>query len=590
MKKPRRIVALVGVLVALAWSVPKRALAGDAFALRANQITFYSDRYLLVGRGDVELQRPDGTRLRGDYFAMNLRLNRYVLAGNVVAQTPAGELKGAAFSEYLDQHRIYFIPVTSEPDRWTFLGDDFAHPLRGREMPGDAFDLPGNDLGAAYVKSNKALIVPHQSVRFTPAQLSVQGVFVPLPDYFYLFSENPNFAENSLSGAEFDGPFPFAGGEHSLSTAHLRYDQFNGLYLAFEQHWVSNHSYIVTSINPLTRPQKQYNLIGFDRLSPVLQVHGFVQESTFQHGFSQPLTAGGVANLQLTLGLRHSFLQLTGDQFYESLLADPAPINGLKYYGDPSHNFVPDHPSDAFLTWTGVDHRLGYIPLYFRVRSGYGFAHNGITPEQRIGASSIPTIFEHFAGITLYSPSFRINRDKHHRDTFLNFVFDKQRTWFSLPHFIDAQTSTASISKQFSPKFSAFVDYSISNIGDFWGAQQSLVYPQLAAAPVSPLNGQSYPDYLGFHGFATTRSLVEGITFAPSPNLSGSIQMRENHDFPVPIPEPTSRPQIGVAPLQATADVRIRLNNNLLIDLSRSYYFGFGSQYFSPQFNFLLSQ
>ena len=280
-----RLAMLCAVSLSLPWCLPSNVDAAAvpakaALDLDARHVTFFSERYLLVGDGDVRLRCADGTTVTGDYFAMNLRLNRYIVAGNIHVATPQGSYDGAGYSAYLDQRRVYFLPVTDQPDRWTFLDGDFSHPLLGREMPGDAFDLPPNDLGVAYILSKEARIEPHQSIRFTPAQLNVQGVFTPLPDYVFVFSSNPNFAQNSLVGAELDAPYPFAGSNDSLSTFHIRYDQNNKLYAAFEQHFVGRHSYLVTSINPLTRPQKQYNLLAFDALSPVLQFRTFAQENT----------------------------------------------------------------------------------------------------------------------------------------------------------------------------------------------------------------------------------------------------------------------------------------------------------------------
>ena len=273
-------------------------------------------------------------------------------------------------------------------------------------------------------------------------------------------------------------------------------------------------------------------------------------------------------------------------------------MNGVNqyYYGDPSHVWVPDHPTDAFLTWTSVDHRISHLPIFYRLRSGYGFANNSITAESTIGGAAVSTVYDKFAGVTAFSPSLRLARDSHHRDLDLNLLFDKQRSFFSLPHFVDVQTETASISKTYSRRFSAYVNYSITNTGDNWGSQQAVAYPA-PTPPVSEVTGETFPGFTAFRGFATTRSLVEGAAFVLSPNVSGSVQVRENHDFPEPIPGPTSAPQIGlggpqqigVSPYQATLDLRVRLNANFLVDVTRSYSFGFGNTYLG-QYTFLLSQ
>jgi len=428
------------VLVLFSGVTPAAHAAGSGqFELSARRITYYSDRFVIAADDDVVVHLADGTALHGQTFAMDLRLNRFVIAGDVRLITATETYEGAAFAEFFDYDRAYFVPITSEPDRWTFAGGDWSKPLRGREMPGDTFALPDLQGERPFLHATKALIVPKNSVRFTRVQLNTGLAFAPVPSYFLNFSANPNFAQNALAGAYADAPYPFAGGGHALATAHLRYDQLNKLYASYEQHLVSERSYLVASANPLTRPQKQFNLLAFDRLSPKTQIQSLLQVNTFQHGLSQPLASAGYANVQATAGLRRSFLQLNMNGFYDSLLADPAP---LTYYGDPSHNFVPDHPLDAQLAWTGFDQAvrrvplthvsLGTLPLTYRLRSGIGLAHNGITPLQIFGGTAFPTIWQHFAGVTVASAPLHALRD--HRttrnDLLFTATFDGQRQWF----------------------------------------------------------------------------------------------------------------------------------------------------------------
>jgi hypothetical protein len=181
----------------------------------------------------------------------------------------------------------------------------------------------------------------------------------------------------------------------------------------------------------------------------------------------------------------------------------------------------------------------------------------------------------------------------------LNAVFDKQRQAFSEPHHVDSTQITISASKTFDKHVSAYIGYSIANTGDFYGALQSQIYtPQI---PVSPITGQSYPGYAAFDGFATSRSLSESLIWTPNQNLTLNLVWRENHDFPIAIPYMTSLPafgqssgtqqaDIGVSPQQLTGDLRIRLRPNLLVDLTRSYYFNWGNRRWTPQFTFLISK
>ena len=110
--------------------------------LNAKSINFYYDRFLLEADGNVRLRTSDGFTVTGDAFSMDLKLNRFMVAGHVTLHDASGTVSGAAISDFLDFKRIYFVPVTSEPDRWTFLNGDLAHPAKGRVMPGDVFYFP----------------------------------------------------------------------------------------------------------------------------------------------------------------------------------------------------------------------------------------------------------------------------------------------------------------------------------------------------------------------------------------------------------------------------------------------------------------
>ena len=110
--------------------------------LNATRLDFYYNRFLIEGDGNVRLRTSDGFTVTGDAFSMDLKLNRFMVAGHVTLHDSTGTVSGAAISDFLDFRRIYFVPVTGEPDRWTFLDGDLAHPVKGRVMPDDAFYFP----------------------------------------------------------------------------------------------------------------------------------------------------------------------------------------------------------------------------------------------------------------------------------------------------------------------------------------------------------------------------------------------------------------------------------------------------------------
>ncbi len=556
------------------------------FSLRAKTIAFYSSRYIVGAQGSVVVRLGDGTVISANTFFMDLRLNRFLVAGNVTVERGDVSLEGAALAYYFDFDRVYFLPVGAEPDRWTYVDGDYAHPLRGREMPGDAFYLPDVSTERIFLTATKAVVDPRQSVHFWPATINFGIAKVPFPGYFLLYSPNPNFAQNALAPANVDGPYDFLGGSHALSTLHLRYSTMNGVYFALEQHQVSDDHYIVASINPLTRPEKQYNLLGFVHPAPAIEISPALQENAFQSGFTQPLQATATVQPQINLALPRSGIQITPIWYYESLLAMPAPIDGMYYYGAPVHAWGPDHPLNISLTWQGYQNQVDHLPLYFRLRSGLGYAHNEPTPLSTLGLTppfnpAYVTLYTRTLGITLLSPSVRIGRD--HRgaayDTQFNATLDKQIQWSSpLPHHVDTTQLTLSLSKEIVTHVQTLVQYTNLNVSDRYNNEldQSDAYPSFAGVGIGNV---LYPEYRAFRGFATTRALTGQILVTPNPGLTFSASMRTDDDFPIAIPQQQSQPQVGVPPNQATFDVRFKVNSILSIDISRAYYFNWGGYY-----------
>jgi hypothetical protein len=572
-----------------------------AYRVTANRVAFYSNRYILRADGNVVVTLGDGTRIAGNAFYNDLRLNRFVVAGHVTIQPPGQDpIHGAAFAEYLDFDRAYFVPVLSEPDRWTFAAGHYEHPLLGREMPGDTFYLPNLSGEGVFCYARVAVVDPRQSVRFNAVRINFGAVFVPFPSYFLNYSPNPNFAQNALNGAFGDAPLDFAGGEHGLATAHLRYDSVDHLFAAYEEHIVSDNSYIVASINPLTRPLKQYNLLALDRLSPGLEFQLDWQETAFQHAFSQPLSATAYLNLQLTASLPHSFLRLNDYQYYDSLLAKPSTESaGTPYYGDPTHPWVPYHPSNVQLTWVGYLHTIYSLPFYYQLRSSAGVATDTLAAVQTLGGVTYTKEYDKGVGINVASKSLTILRDPtgQHRDLSLNASFDKQRLYYSIPHHIDQTNVTASLTKIFSPQVTLLTSYNNLNTGDFYGAQQSQAYPGNAFY-LNPFTGLSYQISPGFRGFGTTRSLTEQLVYVPSQALTFNLAFRANHDFPKPIVGPVQLTgdtvnfvNYGASPYEADLDVRFRVTRTLVLDVARAYYFNFGGvERWTPQFQFQIEK
>lgn len=567
--------------------------AAATIRVHARSVRFYADRFLLEADGAVRVTTSDGMTLRGDAFSMDLKLNRFVLAGHVRASDPAGSQDGAALADFLDFKRIYFIPLLAPagaaavPDRWTFLNGDFAHPAKGREMPGDTFYLPDTGAAKPYIVTDGATVGTRSFIRFGASRVDLgagMGAYVPMPSYYVNFSGDPHLGDNSLAGANFDATYEFAGNANAISALHGRYDTQNKTYLSFEQHLSGSKAYAIFSVNPLTRPSKFWNLLLSDKPSPLTQIRTFTQLHTFQSGLSSPLESGQFTTLQITQGLPHSFLQLATQFTNFSLI--PRPI-------DPTHGVIPNHPFQAELSAQSFANRVGRSPFYELLTFGLGYTHDAYG-LQNVGGVSYQTIWNHSAGLQVYLPSFALTHaDAIGKNYYLNLSAQKTRTWYSSPHFVDVTSTLAGISRVFSPHVSAFTAYSVRNVGDYYasGLGEQVYTPFVPVA-----GGIPYPGYAAFSGAATFRTLSLGATYSNRGDFSASLLARKHDDFPRPIPNFFATPPLdvlgreiagenylGEPPYDLTADVRARLNPHLSIDVSRTYFFHFGNRGWSPE-------
>lgn len=590
------------------------ARANTIVRLTADHVSFYYDRFLVEADGNVRIQTSDGFSASGDAFSMDLKLNRFLVAGHVTLRVGNEQASGAALSDFLDFNRIYFVPVTNEPDRWTFLNGDLAHPVKGRTMPGDSFEFP--DLPEQpSITANGAVIGTKNYVRFTGANAILAGASIPLASYVVNFSPNQYFAQNSLSGANFDATWNVAGNNNALSAVHLRYDTQNHAYLAFEQHFVGQHEYAIFSANPLTKSQRFFNLVTYEKLGQRFQIQTFTQYFINQGVLLQapPLSETQTTFVNATQAFPHSYLQLSTN-FTNYNLLGPGSFNNNNPAGSLSH------PSQMQLTATSFQNRIGKLPLYVQTYEGYGFNHDSVGPNQY--ATPLPpwqsglqsfgsgtcfykkvlqacptpytTIWNTVFGFTFFTPSVKIgSRDNPYQTFYLNAAFNKQRQWNSLPHHVDNTTTTFSLSRQFSRPVNSYLSYQIMNTGDY--------YLQGGYQPCAPQPDPSKPAYCpssltSFRGVSTLRTLTLGINYDPNPEFNASLVGRHHADFPIPVPDlfplpltnvigqPLYNNYLGQPPNDLTADVRFKILPHMILDVQRTYYFNFGNIRWSPYF------
>src|SRR6516162_2544544 len=303
--------------------------------LNAKRVDFYYDRFLLEADGDVQLRSSDGYTVTGDAFSMDLKLNRFLIAGHVTLHDASGTVSGAAISDFLDFQRIYFVPVTTEPDRWTFLNGDLAHPAKGRVMPGDVFEFPSLPQQPS-ITGTGAIVGTKTYVRFMNSHTYLGSVPIPLGSEAVNFSANQYFAQNTLSGATVDLTWNVAGNNNSLSAVHFRYDPTYHLYLAFEQHLIGQHEYAIFSVNPATGDRKWWNLNLYEKLGSRFQISTFTQYYTQQDFLQEPRAAQQTTFLSATYAFPHSYVQATSQLTNYNVLG-PGSLEHNSIGGSLSH-------------------------------------------------------------------------------------------------------------------------------------------------------------------------------------------------------------------------------------------------------------
>ena len=552
--------------------------------LHADHIEFYYDRYLIEADGHVQLQTSNGMTISGDTFSMDLRLNRFLVASHLHLRSRGGDLDGAAIADLLDFDRVYFVPVISKPDRWTYENGDFTHPLKGRQMPGDVFYFPDVSHTSVSLSATSAVIGSRQFVRFSGVRAYFLHQPVPLGTYYVTFSSRPELSENSLSGANFDATWNMTGNANSISALHVRYDAYNHGYLGFEQHLAGNgpHEYAVFSVSPFTKEDKYWNLVTGEHLGSKFEIDTFSQLYTNQKWLQEP-TASAITNyVTMTQGFNRSSLQAFLNQTNYNLLGTSVAS--------------PNHPNSGQLTWTSYNNKVFKSPFYFQTQFGYGFAHDAYGLQNYNGVL-YTTIWNELVGFTVSLPNVKIgNREKPYALYYFNASINSSRQWNSVPHHINSQSTSLSLSRQFSRFVNSYFSYSIANTSD--------LYLQGGYAPSAPLlpDGTPYTPFESFRGAATLRTATLGTTYSASPNLLGTLAFTHHDDFPAAFPGLFSPPPtnaigqytyanyLGQPPWQLAAEVRARILPHLVLDVQRTYFFHFGNQIWSPTFVVQLSE
>lgn len=577
------------------------AVHNQTIHISADRIAFYYDRYLIEADGNVRVTTGDGLTITGQTFSMDLHLNRFLIAGKVHLTSPTGTQDGAAAAYYFDFRRVYFVPITTEPDRWTFANGDYAHPIKGLQMPGDPFEFPDLSNAPIYLTAKSAVVGVGSYARFGGTVLHIAGApIAPLGAYYVSFSSNPYLAANSLAGANYDATWNVAGNANSISAIHFRYDTVNKTYLAFEQHFASSNAYAVVSVNPATNPSKFWDLNAGWQPSQRFQFHDTSQLHTFSSGLSQPLEAQHYSNALVSqvIGTPGSRKDGTLSLSYQVvnyclLAAYKSPDDPNQVCGAPGHRAILDNMQTWTLGLQSADYRLGaYVPLSVRANAGGGLIHD-TQPLQVFGGARYNSIWNHFVGGTLTLEDIYLgNRDYRFKRYALSGSLQGQRTWYSVPHHVDSISAIASLGHEFSPVLDSFLSYGVVQTNDIYNAGQQAAYPSYTPT----IGGEVVPSYAAFAGKATQRTLSLQVNYIPTPDFVAWLRVQHHRDFPIPVPGLFPQPPtnvlgqyeyanyLGTPPYDITGNVFFRISKHFSLDIERTYYFNFGTQKWSPSF------
>jgi hypothetical protein len=566
----RRVVAaaagwffLTSALAAAARAdITPRDVGHTRITLTGDRVEYFSDDGMVIARGHVAVQLPDGSRLNGDAFAMDLRQKRLLVAGHVRFLTGAGELDGAAMSDFLIFDRVYFLPLVPTADRWTFFNGDFSKPVKGRDMPGDAFAFPDLRGHRPYVSGQRATIDAGTYIEVEPATTAIlMGPDTPpLPAFVDNYSSNPAFGQNALPGATFDAPYPFYGSPHTLEALHFRIDQVrpNPYFGSFEHHSVGDDgAFAVFSLNAFTQIRKQWTLLGYMPMGTRQALSMDAQLFTSQAGIAQPLTSNGFADVQYVTALRRSSVLADVTQSYDSLIPGVA---------------SPNHPTVAGIQWSGYSEPIFKSGFTYRLTSGLSWIHD------TFGVSGQPLrdVGTRYAGAIVASPSFS---GPFHTTAYASASM--QRTWLTFPNQIATRSLFLSDGKELAPRLYGVLTALVQSVSTN-DPTLSFASPNaasgLAPAPQSP-NGLPVLQFPTTTPSATDRSYGLTVSWQPTAKFQfGATGLRSVYS-----------PGQPFAPSSLSLNVRANVTRSIYVTLGRSYYFNWFGQSWSPRFTLQVS-
>jgi|GEM_PF-1696350 len=503
------------------------ATAHPAVTVTGDIVSFYAGHVVLDARGRARLD--DGVlHVTADRIVLDLRANRYVAAGNVVASPALGmgtPVSGAAMSVDLKTHQGLFVSVTPAVSRTAVDGRNVGAALDATALPPDPLALPDVSGESPFAIAPRAVAHLGADVRLQRARVLVPGGrTVGLPSYVYTFSSDQGYNVTNIANSGEDVPILFGSTRNSIQGAHFAYDQLVKISLGLDEHIVNGQrSYVIASVAPLNGPRHIGNFLWVDDVN--------------SHT-TQTYTAGAVNGSGVSQG-------------YD--LLDTA---HRSYFDLSAQTFGGSGQRSTRIGWQGYDQQispkgLGSF-LYFHLRSEYGLGYTA-SPFNSIPFAAdavLPRSVWH-TGLELYTSTsaFKIAQGSS-----VTLSADYKSLHETLPHTQFASSYSASLSHVWSDQLSTSISETLEPVHDGY-----------------PNPGDGLPPV----GFRTVFDSQQAAVFYSNASAF-ALSLNATHDS-AGTDNPTG---IGVQPWSLGADVRFRVSRSLSLDISRSYFFGFEGRRF----------
>jgi hypothetical protein len=525
------------LLACVAASVCVRA-SPSKIDVRADAIAFYpyANQTLLSAEGHATVRVGDRT-ISADAIRIDLGHNRLLATNAVRVERGGHAVTGNAYVIDLATGVAMVMRLDPVPATYRLSGDDPGSEVE-MALPAGTFEAIDLDGQRPFMRSHHAIVTPNGAVRMTPAEFpTAAGPSLTLPTFLYTLVQNQYISQSAAPAASLDQPYLIAGTPNSVTAANLRYDAQNGVTLGLDEHLVDGQrAYVATSFLPLR--DRQFDITAYD---------------VIRHGLQQTFTATQTFGPSALTATSYR-LQESGALTIETLLATEF-----------------DASNGISLDTSTYPHDVGKYFSY-QVHGGYGYDHN-------YGGFPYTNDFRIEAGGYVSTPSVRVFGSS------VNAKYDYSFTAYDYPHEVTDGVTILTVARPLGNRVRSLATVSFEQSDNRYRylatGVLALGLPD-AGTPYYAPDGTIFPGYFAYSGLSTLRTYQFQTTVTGSGDNRFSVTFTHTKDFP-------QYHGFGRPPYEVDVDVKRRIFSTLAAEIERSYDFGWGGQYLSPQYYFAVS-